>query len=73
VSNENKPHPSPEVQHLIVQLADALCTWERNTLQCSVLIVRAEGGVCYRALDGKPGIPDYVEDADLLAAMEPTP
>lgn len=58
-------HPDPEVNQALIKLCDALCTWERNTGRNSVLIVREEGGFVFRAVSGKPGIPDDVPDSKL--------
>jgi hypothetical protein len=58
-------HPDREVQAAIVRLADALCTWERETGRRSVLIVREQEGFVFRAANGKPGVPDDVSDEDL--------
>jgi len=59
-------HPDEEVQAAIIRLSDALCTWERNTGRESVLILREQGGFLYRALSGKPNVPDDVSDDHLL-------
>ena len=59
-------HPDEEVNHAIVQLNDALCTWERNTGRQSVLIIREEGGWQHRSMSGKPGIPDHETDEQLM-------
>ena len=59
-------HPDEEVSHAIVQLNDALCTWERNTGRQSVLIIHEEGGWQHRSMSGKPGIPDHVTDEQLM-------
>lgn len=61
-----KEHEDPEVQQAIVKLCDALCTWERNAGRNSVLIVREEGGFVFRAVSGKPGISDEIQDAELI-------
>ena len=62
-------HPDPYVQQAIIQLSDALCTYERNTGRNSILILREEGGFAYRAMGGKPGISDDVSDEHLLFCL----
>lgn len=62
-------HPNSEVRQAIVRLCDVLCTWERNTGIQSVLIIR-EGGFVFRAMNGRPGIPDDVLDSDLVKIIE---
>ena len=64
-------HPDPKVNQALIQLSDALCTYERNTGRNSVLILREVGGFSYRAMDGKPGVPDDVTDEHLLACLDP--
>lgn len=59
-------HPDSDVQQALIKLSDALCTWERNTGRNSVLIVREEGGFVYRAVSGKPGVPDEIPDSKLM-------
>ncbi len=59
-------HPSQEVRQILVRLTDALCEWERNTGRNSVLILREEGGFVYRAVSGKPNVPDDVSDEELM-------
>ena len=63
-------HPDPEVSQAIVRLADALCSWERSTGRESVLIVREAGGFTYRAVNGKPDVPDDVTDSQLMKLLE---
>lgn len=63
-------HPDQEVQAAITRLCDALCTWERATGRMSVFILTEQGGFKFRAMDGKPGIPDDVSDGHLLAQIE---
>jgi hypothetical protein len=55
-------HPDREVQHALVRLNDALCSWERATGRQSILILREQGGFVHRSASGKPNIPDDVED-----------
>lgn len=59
-------HSSQEVQSAIIRLADALCSWERSTSIESVLIIREAGGFEYRAVGGKPNVPDDVSDIELF-------
>lgn len=58
-------HPDPAVQAAIVNLSDALCSRERGTSIESVIIIR-EAGFEYRAVNGKPGVPDDILDSDLF-------
>lgn len=62
-------HPDKEVMAALIRLSDALCQWERNTGRESVLILREVDGYEYRAMSGKPNIPDYVTDEDLLSRV----
>lgn len=62
-------HSDPEVKAAIIRLSDALCTYERATGVESMLIIR-EANFVYRADCGKPGIPDDISDAMLLAKFE---
>lgn len=64
-----RPHPDKEVQAAIVRLADALCSWERETGRQSILILREVGGFCFRAASGKPEIPDDISDSMVLAQL----
>lgn len=57
-----------EIHQALVQLSDALCTHERSTTVGSVLILRMSDGAEYRAMDGKPGVPDEVGDRELFLA-----
>jgi len=61
-------HPDNEVQQAITRLADALCSWERSTGLQSVLIIREQGdpGFVFRAMSGKPGIPDDITDQQMV-------
>jgi len=65
-------HANPEVQRAITKLADILCSWERSTGIESVLIIR-EAGFMFRAVSGKPGIPDDVTDVQLIKMIEENP
>lgn len=61
-------HPDSEVQAAIIQLCDRLCMWERATGRESVLVLREQGGFCFRADSGKPlddGLSD-IPDQQLL-------
>jgi len=60
-------HRDNEVQKAIVRLNDALCSWERSTAVESVLILREVGGYVHRSVSGKPGVPEDVTDAQLIA------
>jgi hypothetical protein len=62
-------HPDKEVTAAIIRLSDALCQRERMTGRESVLILREMGGYKYRAMSGKPDIPDFVTDEDLLSRV----
>ncbi len=64
-------HPDPDVKQALVQLCDALCTWERSTGRESVLIVREVDGFVFRAMNGKPDVPDDVPDSYLMKIIEP--
>jgi len=63
-------HKNEEVQAAITRLSDVLCTYERATSIQSVLIIRESGGFEYRALSGKPGIPEDITDTDLFDSIE---
>lgn len=58
-------HPDPRVRDALIKLTDALCSYERNTGRNSVLILREKNYV-FRAVDGKPGIPDDIPDDRLM-------
>ncbi|MEK7535408.1 MAG: hypothetical protein AAB590_00110 [Patescibacteria group bacterium] len=64
-------HQCDEVQQAITRLADALCSWERATSLQSVLIIREQGepGFVFRAMSGKPGIPDDVTDEQMIGTI----
>jgi hypothetical protein len=62
-------HPDKEVAKAIVRLCDALCQYERATGIESVLIIREPGEYKYRALGGKPTVPDYVSDEQLIEML----
>lgn len=59
-------HPDREVRAAIIRLADALCSWERGTSRESVLIIREQGGFVFRAMSGKPNIPEDIPDEQVL-------
>ncbi len=63
-------HPDQDVRQALIRLSDALCTWERSTGRESVLVLREAGGFVYRAVSGKPGIPDDISDSDLMKTIE---
>ena len=62
----NSKHLDPHIDHLLVQLNDALCTWERSTGRQSVLILREQHGFEHRSVNGKPCVVDDVDDRTLL-------
>jgi len=64
-------HSDPEVRQALVRLADALCQWERNTGIESVLILRQKDGFVFRAVNGKPDVPDDIPDAHLMRTVAP--
>ena len=59
-------HRDAQVQQAITRLADALCMWERGTGRQSVLILREQDGFEFRAVNGKPGVPEDVSDQQLF-------
>ncbi len=63
-------HPDREVRQALVRLTDALCSWERSTGIESVLILREAGGFVYRAVSGKPNVPDDIPDSHLMKIIE---
>jgi hypothetical protein len=63
-------HRNPDVQRAITALTDALCEDERITGIQNVLIIRDQVNFEHRALSGKPGIPDFVDDAQLLDGLK---
>lgn len=66
-------HPCPEVELALVQLNDALCTWERATGRQSALVLREEGGFVHRSMSGKPDVPEDVSDEMLFATVGDLP
>jgi hypothetical protein len=58
-----RAHPSEDVNAALVRLNDALCTWERNTGQETLLIVRGTNWH-HRSLSGKP-VADSITDEQL--------
>lgn len=58
-------HLNENVNKALLDLDSALCTWERGTGRESVLVLREAGGFVHRSVNGKPNVPDDVED-DLL-------
>lgn len=70
-----KEHPDREVRESLIRLTDALCMYERKTGKRNVLILKqsdgfGEGGYHFRALDGKPGIPNEITDEALLKIVD---
>jgi len=61
-------HPDNEVRSAIIRLADALCMWERATGRESVMIIR-ERDFQFRALSGKPTIPDDMKDSEIMGLI----
>lgn len=59
-------HLDLDVRNAIIKLTDALCTWERNTGIKNVLIIKEERGFNYRAVNGKPNVPDDIPNNELL-------
>ena len=59
-------HKNQDIERLIIQLNDALCTWERTTAIESVLIIRSIDGYVHRSVGGKPGVPDDISDVELI-------
>ena len=60
-------HPDAEVRAALVRLCDMLCSWERSTGRTSALVLREQGGYCFRAASGKPCVPEWVTDSDFIA------
>jgi len=61
-------HVNQEVDSAIVRLADALCEWECSTGIESAMIIR-ERNFCFRAVNGKPGLPDDITDQDITNSI----
>ena len=59
-------HEDKDIMASIIRLSDALCQWERGTGRESVLILREQGGYAYRAQSGKPNVPNFVTDDQLI-------
>lgn len=59
-------HASPEINAALVRLNDAICSWERDTGISTVLVMRDTAEWAHRSLNGKPGVPATVSDADLM-------
>ena len=66
-----KAHPSEDVNAAINRLNDALCAWERNTGQETLLIVRGTNWH-HRSLSGKP-IADSITDEQLMRYVDSFP
>jgi hypothetical protein len=65
-----RQHLDSEVQAAVIRLCDALCQWERATGRSSVLILVEQGVFKFRAMDGKPNVPEYMSDGHLLAQIK---
>lgn len=63
-------HGDAKVNDAIIKLSDALCEYERATSTDSVFIIRESGNYSYRAVGGKPSVPDFVKDEDLLKMIK---
>lgn len=64
-------HPDREVNHALIRLNDALCSYERATGRESILILREQGGFVHRSASGKPNtIPDDIPDEMLLERIK---
>lgn len=61
-------HQDEAVQQALIRLNDALCSWERATGRCSVLILREEHGFVHRSMNGKP-IDVSLTDEDMLRTV----
>jgi hypothetical protein len=66
-----KPHLSEDVNAAINRLNDALCTWERDTGQETLLIVRGTNWQ-HRSMSGKPA-PDRITDEQLTRYVDSFP
>ncbi len=62
-------HQDNEVKSAIIRLSDALCQYERATSIESVLVIREANGFEYRAVSGKPNIPDDISDEQLFSLI----
>ena len=64
-------HKDKEVQAAIIRLSDALCQWERATDLENILIIRELGtGYYFRAVNGKPNVPDDLSDDFILRRFQ---
>jgi len=66
-------HPDPNVERAIVELANALRAWGRNSGRESILIVREEDGfICraYIAPSWNPDVPDDITDEQMLQKIK---
>lgn len=61
-------HADEEINRALIKLCDALCSWERATGRESVLILR-ELNFTYRAVNGKPNVPEDIPDERLIAMV----
>jgi hypothetical protein len=64
-------HPDKEVNSALIRLVDALCEWERNTDNQSVLILRQNPGFVFRAINGKPVVDSLLSDQALVDVIKP--
>ena len=65
-------HLDENVRKALVDLNDALCSWERATSRESVLILREQHGFVHRSVSGKPVPPcnDDVADEQLMGVVQ---
>ena len=68
MANQYQQHVDSEVRQALVKLCDSLCRWERNTGRESILILR-EQGFCFRAISGKPDVPEDIPDIQLIGMI----
>lgn len=62
-------HPSPEVRAAAIRLLDALTTWERDTGQPNIVIIKDGTGTQVRTLSGSP-LPEDLCDNHALESFE---
>jgi len=63
-------HPNQRVRKALIELSDALCSWERATSRDSVLILREDYGFEYRAVSGKPQYDPEITDEMLFNILK---
>jgi hypothetical protein len=61
-------HRDREVNKALIELLDALCTWERETGRRSILILKEDDYLC-RADSGKCVIPDDIPNTQVLGMV----